>query len=84
MKHRRSLESRSKEEKLLIEERKLSMKLEGLIANKRRFAREIRAGAVKTVRNEVRVLRIIIFLHSAMDFSSVLKLYGAEATSVTD
>ena len=84
MKHRRSLESRSKEEKLLIEERKLSMKLEGLIADERRFAREIRAGAVKTVRNAVRVLRIIIFLHSARDFSSVLKLYGAEATSATD
>ena len=84
MKHRRSLESRSKEEKLLIEERKLSMKLEGLIADERRFAREIRAGAVKTVRNAVRVLRIIIFLHSARDLSSVLKLYGAEDLSVAD
>lgn len=84
MKNMRSLESRSKEEKLLIEERKLSMKLEGLIADKRRFAREIRAWAVKTVRNAVHVLRIMIFLHSARDFSSVLKLYGAEAASVTD
>jgi hypothetical protein len=62
----------------------MGMKLEGLIADKRRFAREIRAGAVKTVRNVVRVLRIMIFLHFARDFSSVLKFHGVDDSSVRD
>ena len=76
MKNLRSLESRSKEEKLLIRARKLNMKLEHMIVEERRFAHKIGAEAVKIMRNAVRVLRIMIFLHSAKDFSSVLKLHG--------
>ena len=76
MKNRRSLESRSKEEKLLIRERKLNMKLEHMIVEERLFAHNIRTEAVKIIRNAVRALKIMIFLHSAKDFSSVLKLYG--------
>lgn len=51
------------------------MKLEHMIVEERLFAHNIRTEAVKIIRNAVRALRIMIFLHSAKDFSSVLKLY---------
>lgn len=37
-----------------------------------------RSEMVKTWQNAVRVLRIMIFLHSAEDLSCVLRLYGIE------
>ena len=62
----------------------MSMKLECMTMEGRRFAHKISVEAVKTLRDAVRVFRIMVFLHSAKDFSSVLKLYGAEDPSVTD
>jgi hypothetical protein len=50
----------------------------------RRFARKIRVEAARTLRGVVRIFRIMVFLHSAKDLSSVLKLYGAEDLSVAD
>jgi len=69
---------------MLYGTRKLGMKLECMTMEGRRFAHKISAEAVKTLRDAVRVLRIVVFLHSAKDFPSVLKLYGAEDSSVTD
>ena len=60
------------------------MKLECMAMEGRRLAHKISVEAVKTVREAVRVLKIMILLHSAKDFPSVLKLYGAEDSSVAD
>jgi hypothetical protein len=38
----------------------------------------------RAVQDAARVLRIVIFLHSAKDFSSVLRLYGIENPSETE
>ncbi len=40
-----------------------------------------RSEIVKAYQNAVRVLRIMIFLHSAKDLSCVLRLYGIEQES---
>jgi hypothetical protein len=69
---------------LLIIARKLSIKLECMTVVCRRFARKIRVEAVRTWRDVARVFRIMVFLHSAKDLSSVLQLYGAEDPSVGD
>lgn len=69
---------------MLIKARKLSIKLECMTMVGRRFARKIRVEAARTLRGVVRIFRIMVFLHSAKDLSSVLKLYGAEDLSVAD
>jgi hypothetical protein len=48
----------------------------------RRFVRKIRVEALRILRDVARVFRIMVFLHSAKDLSSVLKLYGAEDPSL--
>ena len=69
---------------MLIRTRKLSIKLECITMVGRRFARKITVEAARTLRGAVQVFRIMVFLHSAKDLSSVLKLYGAEDLSVAD
>jgi hypothetical protein len=83
-KNRCGFKGESKGERLLNRARKLGMKLEYMTMERRRFAHKISVEAVKTVRDAVRVFRIMVFLHSAKDFSSVLKLCGSEDSSVTD
>jgi hypothetical protein len=78
------LERRSKEENLLIRTRKLSTKFECMTMVQKRFARKIRMDAMRTLRDAARVFRIMVFLHSAKDLSSVLRLYGAEDPSAAD
>ena len=60
----------------------MGMKLEYVTMEVMRFAHKISGEAVKIVRDTVCVFRIMVFLHSAKDFSSVLKLYGAEDSSL--
>jgi hypothetical protein len=50
----------------------------------RRFVRKIRVEAARILRDVARVFRIMIFLHSAKDLSSVLQLYGTEDPSIGD
>jgi len=40
--------------------------------------------AARAVQDTVHVLRVMIFLHSAKDFPSVLRLYGIENSSGTE
>ena len=47
-------------------------------------ARTARFEVVRALQDIVRVLRITIFLHSAKDFSSVLRLYGIDEPSRTE
>jgi hypothetical protein len=67
---------------LLIRARKLSTKFECMTTVGRRFVRKIRVEALRILRDVARVFRIMVFLHSAKDLSSVLKLYGAEDPSL--
>ena len=83
-KNRCGFKGESKGERLLNRARKLNMKLECMAMEGRRLAHKISVEAVKTAREAVRVLKIMILLHSAKDFPSVLKLYGAEDSSVAD
>ena len=50
----------------------------------RRFVRKIRVEAVRILRDVALVFKIMVFLHSAKDLSSVLQLYGAEDPSISD
>jgi 3-hydroxyisobutyrate dehydrogenase-like beta-hydroxyacid dehydrogenase len=47
----------------------------------KRAFRTVRMEVATAVQNAAGVIRIIIFLHSAKDFPSVLRLYGIEKPS---
>jgi hypothetical protein len=49
----------------------------------KRAIRTVRLEVSKAVQDAARILRIIVFLHSAEDFPSVLRLYGIEECSDT-
>ena len=42
-----------------------------------------RTAVERAAQDAARVLRIIVFLHSAKDFPTVLRLYGVKESSVT-
>jgi hypothetical protein len=67
--------------RLLNTARILSVKPEGAITGEKQFARKAKEAASNAVHDAVRILRIIILLHSAKDFSSVLQLYGMDDSS---
>ena len=50
----------------------------------RRAIRTVSVEVARAVQDAARVLRIVIFLHSAKDFSSVLRLYGIKNPSETE
>jgi hypothetical protein len=50
----------------------------------KRAIRTARLKVAKAVQDAARVLRIMIFLHSAKDFPSALRLYGIEEPSWTE
>ncbi len=61
--------------------KKQSRKPERATESDKRFAHRVKARVQNTVHDAVHVLRIMVFLHSAKDFSSVLKLYEMEDSS---
>jgi hypothetical protein len=50
----------------------------------KRAIRTVSMEVARAVQDAARVLRIVIFLHSAKDFPSVLRLYGIENPSETE
>jgi hypothetical protein len=62
----------------------VTAKFKTVIDNEKRAFRTARMTVGRTTQDAARVLRIIIFLHSAKDFPSVLRLYGIEESSVTE
>ena len=56
----------------------ITMKFKRVIGVEERAIRTAGIEVARSAREAVRVLRIAIFLHSAEDFSSVLRLYGIE------
>lgn len=64
--------------------KKLRKEHERVNVDDKRFAHRAKVRVRNTVRDAVRVLRIMVFLHSAKDFSSVLKLYEMEDVSGID
>lgn len=54
-----------------------------VISVEKRALRTAGKEAAKTVQDAVHVLKVMIFLHSAKDFPSVLRLYGIENSSGT-
>jgi len=51
--------------------------------NTKRAIRTARLEVLRAIKDAARILRIMVFLHSAEDFPSVLKLYGIEECSAT-
>jgi hypothetical protein len=61
----------------------LSRKPEQAATGDERLAHGVKARVQNTARDAVRVLRIRVFLHSAKDIASVLKLHELEDSSGT-
>lgn len=61
-----------------------TVKFRSMVDAKKRVIQTASIEAVRAVQEAAHVLRIMIFLHSAQDFSSVLKLYGIENRSETE
>jgi hypothetical protein len=59
-------------------------KFKTVIDGEKRAFRTTRMKVGRAAQDTARVLRIVIFLHSAKDFPSVLRLYGIEESSVTE
>lgn len=59
----------------------VTVKLTRISCAKKSLVQAARMKATRATRDVAHVLRIMIFLHSAKDFSSVLRLYGMENPS---
>jgi hypothetical protein len=56
----------------------LPVKFKSQVDAEKRFIRKVYMEVVRAGQEAVHVLKIMVFLHSAKDFQSVLKLYGME------
>jgi hypothetical protein len=80
----KEVEPQVSEKDVLSRTEKVAMKFKNVIDAEKRVIRTASTEIARAMRNSVRVFRIIIFLHSAKDFPSVLRLYGVEVSSETD
>lgn len=62
----------------------VTVKSKSIVDAEKRVIRKASMEVARAVQDAARVLRIVIFLHSAKDFSSVLRLYGIENPSETE
>lgn len=62
----------------------VTAKFKTVIDGEKRAFRTARMTVGRAEQDVARVLRIVVFLHSAKDFPSVLRLYGIEESSVTE
>jgi hypothetical protein len=63
---------------------RVTAKFKTVIDAEKRAFRTARMTVGRAAHDTARVLRIVIFLHSAKDFPSVLRLYGIEESSVAE
>lgn len=68
---------------MLSKMQSVTAKFKTIIDAVKRSIRTARMELARAAKDAVRVLRIVIFLHSAKDFPSVLRLYGIEESSHT-
>jgi hypothetical protein len=68
---------------MLSKIKSVAMKFRSVIDAEKRVIRMAGMRLARAVRSSARVLRIIVFLHSAKDLTSVLRLYGIEDPSET-
>jgi hypothetical protein len=62
----------------------VSVKFREVINAEKRALRTAGKEVARAVQDAVHVLKVMIFLHSAKDFPSVLRLYGIENSSGTE
>jgi hypothetical protein len=62
----------------------LTVKFKSMVDAEKSVVRKASIEAARAMRDTARVLRVMIFLHSAKDFPSVLRLYGIENSSKTE
>lgn len=58
----------------------LTAKFQILVAKEKRAIRTARTEVARDAQEAVHVLKIMIFLHSAQDFESILRLYGKDGS----
>lgn len=56
----------------------LTVKFKSTVEAEKRFIRKVDVEVVRAGQEVAHVLKIMVFLHSAKDFQSVLKLHGME------
>jgi hypothetical protein len=62
----------------LIKMKSITVKFKRTVDAEKRFVRKVRVEVVKGGKEAAHIVKIMIFLHSAKDFQSVLRLYGME------
>lgn len=62
----------------------VAMKFKSITDARKRAIRTASIEVARAAQGAAHVLRIVIFLHSAKDFPSVLRLYGIEDSSKTE
>jgi hypothetical protein len=65
---------------MLSKTESLTIRLEDRVKAWKRAVLRACIGLVKAAKDGIRVLKIMVFLHSATDFTSVLRLYGIEGS----
>jgi hypothetical protein len=63
---------------VLIKMESVTRKFKSTVDVEKRFIGKVSEEVARAGQDAVHVLRVMIFLHSAKDFPSVLKLYGLE------
>lgn len=63
---------------MLIRMESVTKKFKSTIDAEKGFIRKVSKEVARAGQDAVHVLRVMIFLHSAKDFPSALKLYGIE------
>jgi hypothetical protein len=68
----------------LTENKSYAVKYRILVAKMNRTLQNARTEVPRSVHETVHVFRIMLFLHSAKDFATVLRLYGKDVPSGTE
>ena len=68
----------------MIKMESVTMKFRSTVDAEKRFIRKVSKEVVRAGQDAAHVLRVMIFLHSAKDFPSVLRLYGMENSGLNE
>jgi hypothetical protein len=63
---------------MLSEKGSVAEKFKSVVDAKKSLVRTVGMEVARAFQDATRVIRIMIFLHSAQDFPSILRLYGLE------
>lgn len=73
-----------KEDLVMTEIKSFGVKCRILVAKMNRAFQNAKTEVVRSVHETLHVFRIMLFLHSAKDFTAILRLYGKDVPSGTE